>query len=113
MGIRSFLFFALGWLLIISSSYAVKAGINFGIISTLMSVQTPLNAVIGALYWNEKLNFKVVIGMVLTICGVTWVSLAHKSKDETPQAMEESVANQWISVVTALLAGIMGTVRVF
>ena len=36
--IRSICFFGLTWLLIISSHYAIKAGINFGIISTCMSI---------------------------------------------------------------------------
>lgn len=36
--VRSICFFGLTWLLIISSHYAIKAGINFGIISTCMSI---------------------------------------------------------------------------
>jgi uncharacterized membrane protein len=77
--LRAINFFGLIWLCIISSHYAVKAQINFGIISTCMSIQTPLNCVIGVMAWGEKLKIKMILGTTVIIAGVIWVSLARGS----------------------------------
>ena len=75
--LRSINFFGLSWLLIISSAYAVKAEINFGIIASCMSIQTPLNCILGIFFWKEKLTWKMIFGIVVCMSGVIWVSMAR------------------------------------
>lgn len=79
---RSANFFCLTWFIIISSHYALKANINFGIISTCVSVSAILNCIGGVLFWHEKLKPKMIVGTLVILAGVAWVSLAkgnHKS----------------------------------
>lgn len=79
--VRSMNHFGVTWLIIISSSYAIKAEINFGIVVTCMSIQTPLNCIVGIIYWKEKLNWKMALGTVILLVGVTWVSFAKGHND--------------------------------
>lgn len=76
---RSINFFGLSWLLIISADFAVRAQINFGIISTCMSISTPLNCILGIIFWKEHLKLKMIISTVIILAGVTWLSFARES----------------------------------
>ena len=67
-------------LMIYASYFAMKAEINFGVVSSCLSVGAPLNCVLGYLLWKEKLSKIIIVGTAVILCGVVWVALA-KGKD--------------------------------
>lgn len=74
--VRSINFFLLAFLIIWASYYAIKAEINFGIVSSAICIGTPLNCVLSYFFWKEKMNPKMIIGTILIIGGVVFVALA-------------------------------------
>jgi drug/metabolite transporter (DMT)-like permease len=74
--IRSVNFFMLAFLIIWASYYAIKADINFGIVSSAICIGTPLNCIFSYIFWKEKMNPRMIIGTVLILGGVIMVALA-------------------------------------
>ena len=88
---RALNFFLLTWLVIISSHYALMANINFGIISTCMCISAVLNCIGGILFWHEKLKPKMIVGTVIILLGVSWISLqkgTHRASAPLDEAMQ-------------------------
>jgi len=113
---RAVNFFLLTWLVIISSHYALMANINFGIISTCMSISAVLNCIGGVLFWHEKLKPKMIVGTVVILLGVSWISLqkgTHKASgplDEETQA--QHTYYKVMSIGLALFSGLLSALRV-
>jgi len=66
----------LAFLIIWASYYAIKADINFGIVSSAICIGTPLNCIFSYIFWKEKMNPRMIIGTVLILGGVIMVALA-------------------------------------
>ena len=74
--LRSINFFLLAFLIIWASYFAIKAEINFGIVSSAICIGSPLNCIFSYIFWKEKMNPKMIIGTTLIIGGVVFVALA-------------------------------------
>jgi|LauGreDrversion4_2_1035121.scaffolds.fasta_scaffold485971_2 drug/metabolite transporter (DMT)-like permease len=77
--LRSVNFFLLAFFVIWASYFAIKAEINFGIVSSAMCIGAPLNCVLSYIFWKEKMNLKMILGTILIILGVIFVALAKGS----------------------------------
>lgn len=90
------------------------AKINPGIISTCMSIQTPLNCILGYFYWSEKLTLKMIIGTVVVLSGVIWISLDRGAQTVlTADEEEEGQYYKWISILCSLVGGSFTATRIF
>lgn len=103
------------WCGISSIHYANKANINFGIISCCFIVSVVVNTAAGLVFFGEKLTLKTSLGIIVTMCGIIWVSLAKGSEamhlKQTVIGGEdfdenEVVANKSKAIVLALLVGV-------
>ena len=88
-----------GWLVIISFKYALYAGINQGVITTIFTLSAIYVAIISWFVFNEKLNKFHVIGMLLLI-GCTILIVFSKSTDH---AKTLKVYNDEVQEVSTLL----------
>ena len=64
------------WCGIKSIYYASLANINFGIVSCCFICSIIINVTFGLLCFGEKMTWKMVLGIVITITGIMWISLA-------------------------------------
>jgi len=64
------------WCGIKSIYYASLANINFGIISCCFICSIIINVTFGLIFFGEKMNVRMVLGIVITIAGIMWISLA-------------------------------------
>lgn len=98
----------------ISAAYSAKAQINFGIISTCVCVQTPLNCIAGLLFFNEKLTFKVIVGTTMVLAGVIWIAMA-RGADAGMQvdvlSEQEKNTYKWLAIFASLLSGVITAIR--
>ena len=74
--IRQWLLFYSYWAALSSIHYANLAHINFGIISCCFIVSVVVNTAAGRFFFKETLTFKVGMGIVITMSGIIWISLA-------------------------------------
>jgi drug/metabolite transporter (DMT)-like permease len=79
--LSSLLFYLLSLLTIYAASFAIKAGINFGVIASCISLSTPFNCLFSYLFYGEKLTPKMIIGTGVLFSGVVVVSLSKASND--------------------------------
>lgn len=56
--------------------YATLANINFGIVSCCFIVSVLVNSVFNFIFFGEKIILKTLLGMVITISGIMWISLS-------------------------------------
>ena len=64
------------WCGIKSIYYATLANINFGIISCCYICSIVINVTFGLVFFGEKMTLKMVCGIVITITGIMWISIA-------------------------------------
>jgi drug/metabolite transporter (DMT)-like permease len=64
------------WAMVMSIYYARLAGINFGIISCCYCVSIIFNSVCCYFFFREVITLKMLFGMVVTLTGIIWISLA-------------------------------------
>ena len=64
------------WTTIVSIYYAKLANINFGIISCCLIFSIVVNISAGYAFFQEKISGKQVVGILITIGGIIWISLA-------------------------------------
>lgn len=57
--------------------FANLANINFGIVSCCYIVSIIVNSTSGYFFFQEKITFKMIGGMVVVVIGVIWISLAR------------------------------------
>jgi drug/metabolite transporter (DMT)-like permease len=81
--IRSVTFFRLNWLTIIGAQYALLAKVNFGVIASCINICTPLNCLLGAYFWGERLSLKTLIGTFIVVAGVVTVSFAKNRRPDS------------------------------
>ena len=92
-----------------SIHFANLAGLNFGIISCCFIVSIIINCACGYFCFNEEINYKVVIGICVTISGIIWISLAKgQAALNVSVALEEEVTiDRYLSILFALGSGCM------
>ena len=94
--------------------YANLADLNFGIISSCSYVSIIVNSVVGYFFFREIITPKMLFGILVTITGILWVSLAKGGSAplETPlPPVENLVYNKVMSVLLALLYGTLNAVQ--
>lgn len=64
------------YLSILSIHYAILANINFGIVSCCFLFSIVVNVSCAYLFFDEKLTAKMMAGILITIAGIVWISLA-------------------------------------
>ena len=91
-----------------SIHYAIAAQINFGIISCCYIISVPINTFAGLFWFDEKLNMKVCLGIVVTLCGIVWISISNGSNLQFDSLVDEETRgqNQFLSIVFALCVGL-------
>ena len=114
--LRSLNFFMLSWLTIISAHYATRAQINFGIIASCGCISTPLNCLFSFIFWGERLTYKNIIGTIVVVCGVIWVSLSKGKLEEAfrnqqTYSEEERYTYKILSICCALFVGLLNSLR--
>ena len=67
------------WCGIKSIYYATLANINFGIISCCFICSIVINVTFGLIFFGEKMTLKMVCGIIITISGIMWISIAKGS----------------------------------
>ena len=75
-------FLAYFWLIILSMSCAQKANLNFGIISSCAYISIVINCGVGYVWFREVITLKMLFGIVVTLSGIIWISLAKGSTSE-------------------------------
>ena len=56
---------------------------NIGILTSIFTLTAALNTVIGRVLFKERLGWAKIIGIIIVILGVVWISIA---KDENKKA---------------------------
>lgn len=74
--LRVCLFLVSLWAAIMSIYYANLANINFGIISCCFTFSIVVNISAGYAIFQEKISSKQVAGIIVTVAGIIWISLA-------------------------------------
>lgn len=73
-----------------SIHFAILANINFGIISCCFIISIVINSTCGFFFFQERLNSKVIGGIVITLSGIIWISLAKGARVEVPKDLGEN-----------------------
>ena len=76
------------YLSILSIHYAILANINFGIVSCCFLFSIVVNVSCAYLFFDEKLTAKMMAGILITIAGIVWISLA---KGQSAQSVSTSI----------------------
>lgn len=76
MLVRSFNFFLLIYLTIKVADFSARAGINFGVIMSIISLSIIFQAILYWLFFGEILNKKMIAGIFIVIAGVTLISIS-------------------------------------
>jgi hypothetical protein len=100
------------WFTIIIGEYAKKAIINPGIIYGCLSSTIIFNCLLGYLMFNEKMNLRISIGIVVVIGGVVWISIAKNSSEEVSAYDEsEALKNRLLGIFFAIIVSFLSSLR--
>lgn len=75
--LRSMSFFAMIYLTILTADYAARAGINYGIITSLGNAATVITALVFWIFFREALNKITMLGIGVVISGICMISLSN------------------------------------
>jgi len=98
------------WSGIMSIYYANLANINFGIISCCFIFSIVVNISCGYAFFEEKISKYQIIGIIITLSGIIWISLAKGAgsiKASLVVSEEEAKIYKFLSVLLALCVGTM------
>lgn len=113
---RAINFFMLSVLMIYASYFAMKAEINFGVVSSCLSIGAPLNCLFGYILWKEKLSKIIILGTAIILCGVVWVALAKgkvlTSEDALNISEEDRMYYKICSIACAVFSAFLGSLRI-
>jgi hypothetical protein len=102
--------------MIYASYFAMKAEINFGIVSSCLSIGAPVNCVLGYLFWKEKLSKIIILGTAIIVCGVVWVALSKgkvlSSEDAKYMSEEDRMYYKISSIACAVFSAFLGSIRI-
>jgi len=81
-----------------------------------MSVSTILNSLAGAVFWHEKLKPQMIVGTLIILFGVAWVSIVRGTPKATVYDSAEDEADQnyykLMSIFLALFCGFLSALRI-
>lgn len=113
---RAVNFFMLSVLMIYASYFAMKAEINFGVVSSCLSIGAPLNCVFGYIFWRERLSKIILLGTAIILCGVVWVAMAKgkvlTSEDAKIMSEEDRMYYKICSISCAIFSAFLGSMRI-
>ena len=113
---RSVNFFMLSVLMIYASYFSMKAEINFGIVSSCLSVSAPLNCILGYIFWKERLTKTIIIGTTIIVAGVIWVANAKgkvlTSEDTKLLSEEDRTLYKIYAIGCAVFSAFLGSMRI-
>ena len=81
-----------------------------------MCISIPLNCLLSYFFFQEKLTKQIIIGCVIIVSGVIWVSLAKGKVIETSEidlTEYDQTISRLLSISAALFAGFLSSMRVF
>jgi drug/metabolite transporter (DMT)-like permease len=62
--------------------------------------------------FNEKINFKISIGISIVIGGVVWISIAKNSSEEVTEYNEsEALKNRLLGIFFAIIVSFLSSLR--
>lgn len=67
------------WLTIKVGEYALKAGINPGIIFGCFSSAVVFNCILAYFIFGERVTLKMCLGMTVIVVGMLWISISKTS----------------------------------
>lgn len=108
--LRVCLFLVSLWAAIMSIYYANLANINFGIISCCFTFSIVVNISAGYAIFQEKISSMQVAGIIVTVAGIIWISLAKGEvglRKKTGVGEEDINWNKTLSVVLAISVGML------
>ncbi|CDW85437.1 UNKNOWN [Stylonychia lemnae] len=116
MIIRSVMFFALTLLAILAAGYALKAQINFGIITSCICISIALNAIFSYIFYQELLTKVQILGISVIIVSIVGISIAKGSKNQEQQQEngyddDEKLYFKIAAISLALIQGICNCFR--
>ena len=71
------------YLLLVIGDYAQRAQINVGIILSILPVEIVYVTIYGYLFFDERLGWKMIIGIVVIMGGISWITLSKPVYDST------------------------------
>jgi multidrug transporter EmrE-like cation transporter len=77
------------WVLMLAMQYSLKAGLNFGVISSCAYVSIIINSVFRYYAYQEVITRNQFIGIGLTLTGVIWISVAKGDQKVGPVLEED------------------------
>jgi multidrug transporter EmrE-like cation transporter len=69
-------FLIVAWSMVMSIYYSKLADINFGIVSCCFCISIVFNSVCCYIFFREFLTRSKLIGMIVTLTGIIWISIA-------------------------------------
>ncbi len=114
MAVRSFNFFLLIYLTIKIADFSARAGINFGVIMSIISLSIIFQAILYWLFFGERLNKKMVGGIFIVILGVTLISISKSSEvlsDSNHYSDEEKSYYKYLAIALSVLNAAVSSFR--
>lgn len=105
----SLLFYLLSFLTIYAASYAILAGVNFGVIASCISLSTPFNCLFSYVLYGEQLTKKMIVGTAVLFAGILIVSMSKGGSRGASNEVNERY--RIIAIGIALVIGFLNAVR--
>jgi len=78
--IRSVNFFLTIYLMIVATDYSERAGMNFGVINSILTVSVVIQCFVFWVFFREKLNSKIIASILIIMLGVTLILVGRPSE---------------------------------
>ena len=115
MLLRALNFFMLIFLSIKIADYSSRAGINFGIIMSLMTLSVMFQAIVFWLFFGESLNWKTVLGIAVVLSGVALISIGKDGSmtaHDSPYSEQDRTYYRFLAVGLAIFTAGINASRV-
>ena len=99
------------WSTIMSIYYANLANINFGIISCCFIFSIVVNITFGYAFFQEKISNKQILGIIVTLTGIIWISLAKGEASVKKESQFSEDDLNWFKTLSILLAICVGAMN--
>eukprot|EP00347_Sterkiella_histriomuscorum_P011194 403373388 len=118
MFFRSINFFLLIWLTVLITQYAKLAGMNLGIVFSILTLSIVLQTIIFALFFDEKLTLKITSGMLIIIVGIVLISIDKKpqgnldnNQEKEANASRDQLVYQFYAIILAIVTSCLNASR--
>lgn len=90
--------------------FALLAHLNLGIVASCAMVSVVVNTTAGFIFFKERLSLKTMSGIIVTLIGIIWISLAKgdssSSKNhDSSETEEDFIYFKLLSIMFALFVG--------